>query len=100
MILGGGDGLAVRELLKYDEIESIDVVDLDKAITNLAKHNRIFREVNQNSLANPKVKIFNVDAFKFVEESQKQYSLIIVDLPDPHEASLGKLVFSRILSSG
>ena len=91
LILGGGDGLAVRELLKYDEIESIDVVDLDKAITNLAKHNRIFREVNQNSLASPKVNIYNVDAFKFVEESQKQYSLIIIDLPDPHEASLGKL---------
>ena len=91
LILGGGDGLAVRELLKYNEIQSIDLVDLDKAITNLAKHNRIFREVNQNSLSNPKVKIHNVDAFKFVEESEKQYSLIIVDLPDPHEASLGKL---------
>ncbi len=94
LILGGGDGLATRELLKYNDIKSITVVDLDKDITDLAKTNRIIKELNENSFLNPKVEVINTDAFKFVENSDKLFDVIIIDLPDPNNSSLARL-YSR-----
>ena len=91
LLLGGGDGLAVRELLKYPEIKNITVVDLDKEMTDLAIKNSFFKELNQNSLLNKKVKIINDDAFKFIENSNKYYDVIIADLPDPNNSSLARL---------
>lgn len=94
LVLGGGDGLAARELLKYPEVKTITVVDLDKAITDLAVNNRLLAELNENSFKNPKVKIINDDAFKFLENSTELYDVIIIDLPDPNNSSLARL-YSR-----
>lgn len=91
LILGGGDGLAVRELLKYKDIGQIDLVDLDPEITDLGKNHPVFTRLNENSLSDKKVKIFNQDAYKFVEKSANIYNVIIIDLPDPSNESLGKL---------
>lgn len=55
LILGGGDGLAARELLKYDEVASITLVDLDPAMTDLAQQNEHFTRMNGNSLRNAKL---------------------------------------------
>ena len=90
LIMGGGDGLAVRELLKHP-MDSIKVVDLDPAMTKLGKTHPIFTRLNQHALSNEKVKIFNEDAFKFIEQTSDIYDLIIIDLPDPNNVSLGKL---------
>ena len=91
LILGGGDGLAARELLKYNEVKHITVVDLDKEMTDLAKTNRIFTELNQNSFNNKKVTVLNEDAFKFLENVKEYFDVIIVDLPDPNNSSLARL---------
>jgi spermidine synthase len=91
LILGGGDGLAVREVLKHEKVQQIDLVDLDKAITDLASQNTVLRKLNQNALKSNKLRVFNEDAFKFVERGGELYSVIIIDLPDPNEVSLGKL---------
>lgn len=91
LILGGGDGLAVKEILRYKDIGHIDLVDLDAEVTDLAKNNPVFTALNKNSLNNEKVKIFNQDAFNFIKQTNNRYSLIIIDLPDPHDTSLGKL---------
>lgn len=91
LVLGGGDGLALPELLKYKEIQHIDLVDLDEEVTNLAQRNPIFKSLNGDALAHPAVHVHNRDAFKFVEEADTPYNLIIIDLPDPHDAILGKL---------
>jgi spermidine synthase len=91
LILGGGDGLAVRELLKYKDIGQIDLVDLDPEITDLGKNHPVFTKLNENSLSDEKVKIFNQDAYKFIEKSPNIYNVIIIDLPDPSNESLGKL---------
>ena len=91
LILGGGDGLAAREVLKYDDVKSVTVVDLDKEMTDLAKTNKHFLKLNQNSFNNKKVMIFNEDAFKFLEKTQNFYDIIIVDLPDPNNSSLARL---------
>ena len=94
LVLGGGDGLAARELLKYKEVKNITVVDLDRDMTDLAKTNRIIKEQNQGSFLNPRVKIINSDAFKYIENSDKIFDIIIIDLPDPNNSALARL-YSR-----
>lgn len=56
LVLGGGDGMAVRELLKYEHIQEIVLVDLDSSMTNLAQNNPLFVKVNQGALKNAKVR--------------------------------------------
>ncbi|MDA0690688.1 MAG: polyamine aminopropyltransferase [Nitrospinae bacterium] len=91
LVLGGGDGLAARELLKYPDVEKITVVDLDPAMTRLAKSNEIFLKVNKGSFNDPRVEIINQDAYQFINNSVKLYDAIIVDLPDPKSVSLSLL---------
>ena len=91
LILGGGDGLAARELLKYNDVKKITVVDLDKEMTDLAVSNKVMSTLNENSFKNDKVSIFNEDAFKFLENSTNYYDIIIIDLPDPNNSSLARL---------
>ncbi len=98
LVLGGGDGCAVRELLKYKTIENITVVDLDPLMTELGKTNNILVELNNNSLNNSKVKIVNQDAFKFIENTKQFYDLIIIDLPDPRNIELNKLYTQEFYS--
>ena len=91
LILGGGEGLAARELLKYSEITQLDIVDLDPAVTKIASENQSFLELNNEALLDPKVKIYNEDAFRWLMENEQIYDIIIVDLPDPTNESLSKL---------
>ena len=83
LVLGGGDGLGVRELLKFNDINSITLVDISKEMVFLAKNNEIFLELNQNSLNNKKVKTIVEDAKNFIEKIDKKFDLIILDYPDP-----------------
>ncbi len=91
LILGGGDGLAARELLKYPEVKKITLIDLDPAVTQLFKNKPSLQEINQGSLNNPKVHIKNQDAWKYLEADQQLYDVIIIDLPDPNNISLSRL---------
>lgn len=91
LVLGGGDGCAVRELLKYSSIQKISLVDLDPMMTDLAKNNPIFKNLNKNAFNNSKVEVFNADGFNFLEDKNRFYDLIIVDLPDPKSIDLNKL---------
>ncbi len=91
LILGGGDGLALREILKYKDVKKVTLVDLDKAITDIFRSNKLLKTINKNSLNNKKVKILNKDAWKFIENSKEIFDLIVVDLPDPNNISLSRL---------
>ena len=91
LVLGGGDGLVVRELLKYDDIAEIIVVDLDPAMTELAKTHPLLVKVNQDAMNDERVSIVNQDAFKYLENSSQLFPVIIADLPDPNNESLSKL---------
>lgn len=94
LVLGGGEGLAVREILKYSDVENVTVVDLDPVMTDLAKYNPIITKINQNAMVDPKVNVINRDAFTFIENSEEFYDVIFVDLPDPNSVSLSRL-YSR-----
>ncbi|MBK9625281.1 MAG: polyamine aminopropyltransferase [Rhodocyclaceae bacterium] len=100
LVLGGGDGMAVREILKYPQIESVTLVDLDPRMTTLFAQSDLLRQLNQNSLSSPKVKIVNADALKWLEASSEMFDFVVVDFPDPSNHSLGKLystAFYRLL---
>lgn len=91
LILGGGDGFAVRELLKYKDVENITMVDLDPAMTDLGKNNEIMRKFNKDSMHSEKLTIFNEDGFNYLEETNEYFDVIIVDFPDPKSVELNKL---------
>ncbi|RLL47858.1 polyamine aminopropyltransferase [Oceanobacillus piezotolerans] len=91
LILGGGDGIAAKEVLKYEQVEQITLVDLDPAVVDLSNTNPQILELNKGSLEHEKVKIVHEDAFEFLEESDGFFDVIIVDLPDPNDESLNKL---------
>lgn len=94
LILGGGDGLAAREVLKYPSIEKIVLVDLDDQMTHLFQNNQMLVELNNGALNNPKVEVINQDAFVWVKNNKQTYDFVIVDFPDPSQFALGKL-YSR-----
>lgn len=91
LVMGGGDGLAVREILKYPDVKNITLVDLDEGMTNLFKTNTILTGFNKNSLNNPKVTVINSDAYVWAKQQKKQYDVVVIDFPDPSNYSLGKL---------
>lgn len=91
LVLGGGDGLAVREILKYKEVKHVTLVDLDEGMTKLFQTNSVLTKFNKNALNNPKVEVLNKDAFVWAKNTKKQYDVVVVDFPDPSNYSLGKL---------
>ncbi|UII33099.1 polyamine aminopropyltransferase [Fulvivirga ulvae] len=91
LVMGGGDGGAVREILKYDQVENITLVDLDPAMTRLGQTHELLLRMNENALNNRKVEIINADGFKYLEDSRQYFDVIIVDLPDPKTVELGRL---------
>jgi spermidine synthase len=91
LVLGGGDGMAVRELLKYKSVRSITLVDLDKQMIQLFQKQDMLTRLNNNSLTDPKVSVVISDAFVWLRSCQKRFDVAIVDFPDPSNYSLGKL---------
>jgi spermidine synthase len=91
LVLGGGDGLAVREILRYPHIEQVTLVDLDPAMTRLFADTPELRRLNGDSLNDPRVKVVNADAFVWLEASRDHFDFVVIDFPDPSNHSLGKL---------
>jgi spermidine synthase len=91
LVLGGGDGFAIREILKYPQVESVNLVELDPAMTTLFSSNSILTKLNQNSLHSSKVRIVNEDAFTWLKKNTRKYDFAVIDFPDPTNFSLGKL---------
>ncbi|MBT5868782.1 MAG: polyamine aminopropyltransferase [Nitrospinaceae bacterium] len=91
LLLGAGDGLAAKEILKYPDVKTLTLVDLDPAMTRLARQDKMFLRVNQGSLNDPRVRVLNEDAYQFMKASSDLYDAIIIDLPDPKSVSLSLL---------
>ncbi|MDO5290387.1 MAG: polyamine aminopropyltransferase [Pseudomonadota bacterium] len=90
-VLGGGDGMAVREILKYPSVQSITLVELDPAMTRLFAQQPELARLNGGALASPKLRVVNTDAFKWLEDTTDTFDVIVVDFPDPTNFHLGKL---------
>ncbi|NJD25944.1 MAG: polyamine aminopropyltransferase [Betaproteobacteria bacterium] len=100
LVLGGGDGLAVREILKYPQIESVTLVDLDPAMTRLFSTSPPLVALNRGALSDRRVVVVNADALQWLEDSREHFDFIVIDFPDPANFALGKLystAFYRLL---
>jgi spermidine synthase len=91
LILGGGDGMAARELLKYPDVEHITLVDLDPSMTRLFRENTLLTALNARSLQSPRLTIINADAFQWLKENKVIYDIAVIDFPDPGNYAVGKL---------
>jgi spermidine synthase len=96
LICGGGDGLAVREVLKHPSVQEVVLVDLDPAMTDMARQQPMVRQLNGAALDDPRVKVVNADAMVWLQETAgSPFDLAFVDFPDPNTYALGKLYTSR-----
>ncbi|HEY4372705.1 MAG TPA: polyamine aminopropyltransferase [Burkholderiales bacterium] len=93
-VLGGGDGMAVREILKYPSVESVTLVELDPNMTHLFTEHETLAALNGGSLKSPKVHIVNTDAFQWLQQPGDTFDVIVVDFPDPTNFAIGKLYTS------
>lgn len=98
LVLGGGDGLAVRELLKYPDTE-ITLVDLDAEMLQICRENPQVAALNEGALDSERLTVVTDDAYRYLEETEEMFDVILVDLPDPNNDALNKLytnIFYRL----
>lgn len=107
LVLGGGDGLAVREILRYPQVESVTLVDLDPEMTRLFSTSEPLVALNRGALQDARVTVINADAGQWLEGEVGAFDLIVADFPDPSNFALGKLysvpvyrLMSRHLAEG
>jgi spermidine synthase len=101
LVLGGGDGLAVREILKHPGVQSVTVVDLDPEMTKLFSTHPSLVALNEGALSSPKVRVVNDDAFVWLDRNPDVFDFVVVDFPDPNNYGVGKLyttAFYRLLA--
>ncbi len=91
LILGGGDGLAAREVLRYAEVQSVTLVDLDPSMTRLSQRMNDLAVLNLHSMDDPRMQLVHQDAMQWLSETKATFDVVIVDFPDPNNFSLGKL---------
>ncbi len=101
LVLGGGDGMAVREVLRWDGVETVTLVDLDPAVTQLFTEREELAVLNGLALRDDRVEVVNADAFVWLQEPGiEPYDAVVVDFPDPNDYGVGKLYtthFYRLL---
>jgi spermidine synthase len=91
LLLGAGDGLAAREVLRWPGVERIDLVELDEGMVRLARQQPFLRRLNGGSLDDPRLRVHVGDAFAVVRQLPDRYDVVIADFPDPASAPLARL---------
>lgn len=91
LVLGGGDGLAMREVLKYPDVRQAVEVELDPDMLRLARHDTRLVSLNHDSLDDPRVRVVNADAFSWLRDARERFDAVIVDMPDPDSTATAKL---------
>lgn len=91
LILGGGDGLGLREVLKYPDVKEVVLVDLDKEMVDLCRTNEHIRRLNKNALSSKRVKLVYRDAWSWLKENHGRFNAVLVDMPDPSSEKVAKL---------
>jgi spermidine synthase len=95
LILGGGDGLAAREVLRHPDVRHLTLVDLDDEMTALFAKTAMLTALNKGALTDPRMTVVNADGFRWAREAAvsraASFDAIIVDFPDPVDYSVGKL---------
>ncbi|MFE6494422.1 polyamine aminopropyltransferase [Streptomyces sp. NPDC057748] len=91
LILGGGDGLAAREVLRYLDVRDVTLVELDRDVTRLARTDPALSELNGHAFRDPRLTAVTADAFNWMRAAHGGYDVVISDLPDPGISTSTKL---------
>jgi len=91
LVLGGGEGLLARELLRHPKVEAVSIVDLDPEVFRLGKENPQLRTLNASALTDPRTTLLPQDAMQFLKDTDQIFDIIIADLPDPSNDALARL---------
>nr|WP_234334965.1 polyamine aminopropyltransferase [Streptomyces sp. NRRL S-118] len=93
LILGGGDGLALREVLRYRDVESVTVVELDPGVVRLARTDPALSRLNGGAYGDARVRVVHGDAFRWLRGAAEPggYDVVVSDLPDPGITASTKL---------
>jgi spermidine synthase len=95
LVLGGGDGLAVREVLRHPGVDRVDVVDPDAGVVRLARRDPALSALNRHALDDPRVRVAAADCFAWLRGArQAAYDVVVSDLPDPGVTD-GTKLYSR-----
>lgn len=91
LVLGGGDGLALREVLRYPDVREVVLVELDPAMIALARSDPRLTQLNLGALGDPRLRVVSADAFNWLRTQRERFDVAIVDLTDPDDAATAKL---------
>ena len=91
LILGAGDGFLLKEILKYEDIASITLIDLDKEIIRLAKEHPALSTKNNNAFNDKRVEVIIADAYNFMRNCTRKFDAIYTDFPIATDYNLNKL---------
>lgn len=95
LVLGGGDGLAVREVLRHEGVRQVDVVELDPGVIHLARTDPALSALNGHAYDDTRVRVFTADSFTWLRDASPNttngYDVVISDLPDPGITASTKL---------
>lgn len=91
LVLGGGDGLAVREILRYPDVESVDLVDIDPLVLRMARRHRALARLNRGALRDPRVRVWTEDARVYLSVTRTPYDVMVADFPDPADEGIAQL---------
>jgi len=94
LVLGGGDGLAVREVLRYPSVRRVTLVDLDEGMTALFRTHPRLSALNRGALSDARVNVINADAFTWLDDNPALFDFVVIDFPDPSNYHVGKLYTS------
>lgn len=94
VVFGGGDGMAVREVLRYGVVKRVTLVDIDPVVTTLFRDHPALAPLNDGALSDPRVEVVNADAWQFLKGGTDLFDVAILDLPDPKDLPISKL-YSR-----
>ncbi|MBB4908136.1 polyamine aminopropyltransferase [Actinophytocola algeriensis] len=98
LVLGGGDGLAMREVLKYPDVREAVEVELDPSVLRLARENPTIAALNEHSLDDPRVRVVTADAFTWLRDARERFDAVIIDMPDPDSTATAKLYSEEFYS--
>ena len=100
LVVGGGTGNAVRELVRYPDVEQVVLVDPDEAITAAATSHPALRKLNGGALGDERVEVVHADATRWVRaQPPAGFDVAVLDLPDPAQPQLVGLYSAEFLGA-
>ncbi|PRW62138.1 polyamine aminopropyltransferase [Actinopolyspora mortivallis] len=98
LILGGGDGLALREVLRYPDVDEVTLVELDPTVLRLGSEDPRLTTLNHHAFDDPRVHTVSADAFSWLRDNRRRFDVVLVDMPDPDSTETAKLYSTEFYS--